>query len=82
VREAAQRIVGDIARAGEKAPPQREEVNVTEIVREATGGRLWATPNEVSGATFHFTLPIAGAQDANVAAADATHLDAGPAGTG
>jgi two-component system sensor kinase FixL len=28
------------------------------IVR-AHGGRLWHTPNEVSGARFHFTLPVA-----------------------
>jgi signal transduction histidine kinase len=28
---------------------------------EAHGGRLWATPNEDSGETFHFTLPAADA---------------------
>ncbi|HET7729851.1 MAG TPA: ATP-binding protein [Usitatibacter sp.] len=26
---------------------------------EAQGGRLWATPNETHGETFHFTVPIA-----------------------
>jgi two-component system sensor kinase FixL len=31
------------------------------IVR-AHGGRLWHTPNEVSGARFHFTLPVSPAR--------------------
>lgn len=32
---------------------------ISRSIVEAHGGRLWATPNESHGETFHFTLPIA-----------------------
>lgn len=32
---------------------------ISRSIVEAHGGRLWATPNESYGETFHFTLPIA-----------------------
>jgi PAS domain S-box-containing protein len=31
---------------------------ITRSIVESHGGRVWATPNEGSGATFHFTLPV------------------------
>ena len=31
---------------------------ITRSIVESYGGRVWATPNQGSGATFHFTLPI------------------------
>jgi PAS domain S-box-containing protein len=31
---------------------------ITRSIVESHGGRVWATANEVAGATFHFTLPI------------------------
>jgi PAS domain S-box-containing protein len=31
---------------------------ISRSIIEAHGGRLWATPNEGPGATFHFTLPL------------------------
>jgi len=30
---------------------------ITRSIVESYGGRLWATPNPGTGATFHFTLP-------------------------
>jgi PAS domain S-box-containing protein len=51
-------------------------LSISRTIVESHDGRLWATPNEVHGATFHFTLPVGGAKDASVGVADATHLDA------
>lgn len=33
-------------------------LSVSRSIIEAHGGRLWATPDDIRGATFHFTLPI------------------------
>jgi signal transduction histidine kinase len=30
---------------------------ITRSIVESYGGRVWATPNQGAGATFHFTLP-------------------------
>jgi signal transduction histidine kinase len=37
---------------------------VSSRIVQAHGGKLWATPNEGPGATFHFTLPLAELQEA------------------
>ena len=34
-------------------------LSISKSIVEAHGGRIWATVNEGSGATFHFTLPVA-----------------------
>jgi len=31
---------------------------ITRSIIESHGGRIWATANSGTGATFHFTLPI------------------------
>lgn len=31
---------------------------ITRSIVESYGGRVWATPNQGAGATFHFTLPV------------------------
>ena len=31
---------------------------ITRSIVESHGGRIWATPNEERGASFHFTLPL------------------------
>jgi signal transduction histidine kinase len=31
---------------------------ITRSIVESHGGRVWATANQGSGATFHFTLPV------------------------
>ena len=31
---------------------------ITRSIVESHGGRIWATPNQGVGATFHFTLPV------------------------
>jgi signal transduction histidine kinase len=36
-------------------------LSISRSIIEAHGGRIWATGNPVSGATFRFTLPTAAA---------------------
>jgi len=33
-------------------------LSISRSIVEAHGGRLWATPNEPHGASFHFSLPV------------------------
>ncbi len=37
---------------------------ISRSIVEGHGGRMWVDPNPQQGVTFHFTLPLAGAQDA------------------
>jgi signal transduction histidine kinase len=50
---------------------------ISQAIVEAHGGRLWATPNQGPGATFHFTLPIADRDAAPQPAAAALSVAAG-----
>jgi len=33
-------------------------LSISRSIIEAHGGRLWMTPNDGAGVTFHFTLPV------------------------
>jgi signal transduction histidine kinase len=33
-------------------------LSITRSILESYGGRIWATPNQGAGATFHLTLPV------------------------
>jgi two-component system sensor kinase FixL len=44
-------------------------LSICRSIVEGHGGRLWATPDPVRGVTFHFTLPLAEADDASAEAA-------------
>jgi signal transduction histidine kinase len=33
-------------------------LSVSRVIVEMHGGRLWATPNDGAGATFHVVLPL------------------------
>jgi two-component system sensor kinase FixL len=35
-------------------------LTISRALIEANGGKLWHTPNDGPGATFHFTLPVLG----------------------
>jgi C4-dicarboxylate-specific signal transduction histidine kinase len=35
-------------------------LTISRALIEANGGKLWHTPNDGPGATFHFTLPVSG----------------------
>jgi PAS domain S-box-containing protein len=37
-------------------------LSISSSILQAHGGHLWATPNDGRGASFHFTLPTAGAE--------------------
>ena len=39
-------------------------LSISRAIIEAHGGRLWATPNAASGATFQFTLPMSAGVEA------------------
>jgi PAS domain S-box-containing protein len=43
-------------------------LSISRSIIEAHGGRLWATRNPTHGSTFHFTLPVHGADTADEAA--------------
>jgi len=44
-------------------------LSISRSILHNHGGRLWATPNEAPGATFHFTLPKYQAEEQNAAQA-------------
>jgi two-component system, LuxR family, sensor kinase FixL len=51
-------------------------LSLSRTIVEAHGGRIWHTPNEFGGTTFHFTIPIANpsmAQDATAHSQETDH---------
>lgn len=40
-------------------------LSISRSIVESHGGRLWVTPNQAEGVTFHFTLPVGGTPNGN-----------------